>query len=915
MADTPEPPPAIPEETGAGSIQFPGEVPAPAPQAPDEGIKLPEGGPDIPSIDFEGPPAVAPDAPAEEKTYFDLLKSLNLVINQLAIYPDRHPRVRQLLEETLAMLKGFLEHASQLTFGLTEGKLFIEEQLMEEAQPGVTRFIGYFKKLEVDALTFLPGLELPELIALVKVLGLKPERIEAQGGVRTLLPADALPHLHLEKAHYERVLDGQMVTASETTEQGGPAAPADAQGPNPPSAEQVQHMQQAVEKQRTAAPKKTLFETLQDYLEGKIEEFPPDFDVKALITEAAKNPKRMVALMLQVGRAIQSLQTVVERVGRWLATWAQTEGFKSKVNPSELMLELGRALQQELLSPEATDLIEQAGSMESLGAMVSQFADIIKTNLVVAKYQASRKKPSEFKKFVSSMLENEEERDRLLPEIAKKLKEAGLSDEELNKLIARVKETQVGEGMIKISRAELQRLQKMEQLAKQPQGAAAPSETAPRPVAEMVQRAELERIFAQIGQRKPAVPAQPDATLEMTQDEASQLRSKAEKLDWLLNRKEKIDLKGFIEAHRAVAQELDQLNRLVHDLAQGVVVVDPQDKVVLMNRAAEDLLGVRMEQAIGRHVLERLRDEHVVGLGRRGQNAGGAAEIQQLELAHAAPERQTLKASTAVVEDTQGRTVGMLFILSDVQKQQELEQVKRKFLSRLKDDLRAPLTALHDALVLILGGTAGDLTEDQRRLATQAVEHTARLTHSVDELLDFAKLQRSELKAQRRALSIGEVLTRATALFQSWAQEKQMVLECRAPEPPITVVGDPDQLDRLFATLIANAVNFTPAKGRVTITAEPAERTDPKAPPMVQVSVHDTGRGIASSDLATIFEPFNAATGAGTGGTGLGLGLAIAKEIAKLHNGRMAAESELGVGSKFTVLLPIAPAAPTPKTA
>ena len=930
-----EPPPSPPptdlppsDDADADDVRFPGAAPTPEPASPDAapssgdtGLKLPEGNADAPPVDplFDAPPpapAPAPEASVEGKTYYDLLRKLNLATTQLAIYPDRHPRVRELLEQTLAMLHGFLAHMEQLTLGLTEGKLFIEEQLMEETEAGVARFIVSFKKLEIDALSFLPEIELHELVALVKVMGLKPERVQAQGGVRTLLPQDAVPHIRMEKARYERVLEGQAIVSADMAAQALQSPDATGQ---PVTAEQMQQARQEVERQRTATSKKSLFEVLTDYLEGKMDDFPQNFDAKALVTEIQKNPRRMVALMLQVGRTIQSLQTVVERVGRWLATWAQTEGFRARVNPAEVMMELGKTLQQELLNPEAKDLAQQFGSMDSLGAMVSSFSDIIKTNLVVAKYQATRKKPSEFKKFVSSMMADESEKERLLPEIAKQLKEAGLSDDELHKLIEKVKETEVGEGSVKISRAELQRLYHMEEMAKKrltmggsatSAAASAPSAPTALPPEAVMKRSEVERIFAQLGARKSAVLARPDEKIELTEAELSQLRSKAEKLDWLLDRKEKVNLDAFIAAHRTAVQELDQINQLVSDLAQGVLVVDAAEKVVLMNRAAEDLLGVRMGEVIGRHVLERLGEEHVVALGRRAQTASGAVAIQQLEMAHAQPQRQTLKASTALVEDTHGRPVGMLFVLTDLQKQQELEQMKQQFVGRLKDELRTPLVALHDALILILSGTAGMLTEEQRRLASQAVEHAARLTHNVDALLDFSKVQRGEITLQRRPLPVEPFVQTTLASFESWAKEKSIRLEFVPSPQSLTMLGDATWLDRILSALIANAVNFTPEKGKVTVTVEPAE-THTKTP-AVQISVHDTGPGIPEAYSATVFEPFSAATGAGTGGTGMGLGLAVAKGIIEQHGGRIALDSELGVGSKFFFVIPLAPAAPIP---
>jgi signal transduction histidine kinase len=164
-----------------------------------------------------------------------------------------------------------------------------------------------------------------------------------------------------------------------------------------------------------------------------------------------------------------------------------------------------------------------------------------------------------------------------------------------------------------------------------------------------------------------------------------------------------------------------------------------------------------------------------------------------------------------------------------------------------------------------------------------------------------------ELQLERRPVDLAQLLAGCVTRLQPRAQQAQVALTLHLPPEGVSpLTGDGDRLVQLFTNLLDNALKHTPAGGRVTITAERAEG-------QVIVAVTDTGPGIPPDQISRIFERFYQVdkSRARTQAKGAGLGLAICKELAEAHGGRITAESVVGVGSKFSVILPTADAAPT----
>ena len=233
-------------------------------------------------------------------------------------------------------------------------------------------------------------------------------------------------------------------------------------------------------------------------------------------------------------------------------------------------------------------------------------------------------------------------------------------------------------------------------------------------------------------------------------------------------------------------------------------------------------------------------------------------------------------------------------------------QAQRDFVANVSHDLKTPLTSIQGFSQAILDGTAGD-PEGTRRAAKIIHDEAGRMRRMVDDLLLLARMDAGEMRLERRSLDLPQLLASCVARLELRAREAGVSLGLDLPPegiPPFT--GDGDRLLQLFSNLLDNALKHTPAGGRVTVTAAQAED-------QIVVAVADTGPGIPMDELSRIFERFYQVdkSRARSQTRGVGLGLAICKELAEAHGGRIMAESVVGVGTRFSVALPTAEAAPT----
>jgi PAS domain S-box-containing protein len=370
----------------------------------------------------------------------------------------------------------------------------------------------------------------------------------------------------------------------------------------------------------------------------------------------------------------------------------------------------------------------------------------------------------------------------------------------------------------------------------------------------------------------------------------------SQKLEAIIDEKTKSEDVAW-RKYNKVLSDKKKTEAVIRSIAEGLVVVDPQGKVIMMNPAAERLLGVSKKNKIGKPIAEDIRQEQLLSLVK----GSGEKEDTEIELISQQDTKKTLRASSAVVENEYGQTVGMVSVLSDITKQKEVDQLKANFVANVSHELRTPLVAIDKAISLLFTKTAGEISPTQEEFLSMAQRNLKRLTLLVNDLLDLSKLEAKKMDIKLEPISIESLVREAVEGMNAWAKTKSLNIEIKIQEGLPQVNLDPNRIIQVLNNIIGNAIKFTPDKGNITIEANLHKEGN-----KIELSVADNGIGIAKEDLPKIFDKFyQTGERVATDINGTGIGLTIVKEIVELHGGKIWAESEKGSGAKFIFTLPL----------
>lgn len=228
---------------------------------------------------------------------------------------------------------------------------------------------------------------------------------------------------------------------------------------------------------------------------------------------------------------------------------------------------------------------------------------------------------------------------------------------------------------------------------------------------------------------------------------------------------------------------------------------------------------------------------------------------------------------------------------------EEANRVKSRFLANMSHELRTPLNAILNFTAFVADGLMGPVNEEQVETLQESIASARHLLSLINDILDLTKIEAGLMELFIQKVDLNEILAASISVGKGLVKDKpiELIAEIQANLPG--TYGDKRRLRQIFLNLVSNAIKFTP-QGKVTVRAF---RDDD----LIQVSVSDTGIGIASADQKTIFESFKQAQNDLPETVGTGLGLSISQFFVESHGGQIWVESEVGVGSTFYVRLPI----------
>ncbi|TSA47343.1 MAG: PAS domain-containing protein [Chloroflexi bacterium] len=330
--------------------------------------------------------------------------------------------------------------------------------------------------------------------------------------------------------------------------------------------------------------------------------------------------------------------------------------------------------------------------------------------------------------------------------------------------------------------------------------------------------------------------------------------------------------------------ELQKLDTIVEHIEDGVIILDEQSNLLLINPAARKAFGLWQNDAVkGKPVSEVLPHPDL--------------KILLSDINNPLPQNEITFEDGRVLsaQCTPIPRIGVAITMQDITYLKQIDRLKNEFVHTVSHDLRSPLTAILGYVDLL--DRVGPVNDQQREFIRRVQNSVQSITSLVNDLLELGRIE-AGFDTQKEVVPLEGIIRDTLETLGGQISDKKMNLHLNLPMDIPQMRGNPIRLRQMLDNLIGNAIKYTPEGGEITIDVE--AQND-----QVILRISDTGPGIPPADQLHIFEKFYRASNVPKGVGGSGLGLSIVKSIVENHQGRIWVESLLGQGSAFTVVLPL----------
>jgi two-component system phosphate regulon sensor histidine kinase PhoR len=342
-----------------------------------------------------------------------------------------------------------------------------------------------------------------------------------------------------------------------------------------------------------------------------------------------------------------------------------------------------------------------------------------------------------------------------------------------------------------------------------------------------------------------------------------------------------------------LASDRARMQAILTGMVEGVLVVNAQGRIQLVNDAARRMLRIK-ESPDGLHYLEIVRQPDIASqLG--GALQGATTQALELTLPYS-PDLVIIARSAPVSSAAAG---GAVLVIHDITDLRRADRIRRDFVANVSHELRTPLTAVRGYVEALSDGGADPA--ESRRFLEIIGRHTLRMERLVRDLLRLARLDAGQEAIERVPCAVDALFNGVETELADALQLREQAVDHRIAADAATVTGDPAKLHDALRNLLENASNYSPPRSRIVMASE---RKDGK----VVLTVEDEGPGIPEAELSRVFERFyrvdKARSRGGQDPGGTGLGLAIVRHLIELHGGRVTATNRPAGGARFTIELP-----------
>jgi two-component system phosphate regulon sensor histidine kinase PhoR len=343
----------------------------------------------------------------------------------------------------------------------------------------------------------------------------------------------------------------------------------------------------------------------------------------------------------------------------------------------------------------------------------------------------------------------------------------------------------------------------------------------------------------------------------------------------------------------ALREERDLLGLILQSMREGVLVLDEEGRMLLVNPALRATLELPADTE-GRAALELIRNAELPGILSRGQAASGPISG---EIETTGPRPRRLLVHAAPLPMVNGKRKGLLAVFVDVTETRRLETLRKDFVANVSHELRTPITAVRSAVDTLRLTLAGDPAASERFV--DIIDRNAqRLGALVEDLLDLSRIESKDYRPEAKPVPLRTVSDQALALLRARIEEKKLDVANEIAFELAPARADRRALEQVFTNLLDNAVKYCPSGARVRLRAQQSDQR-------LRVEITDTGPGIEPRHQPRLFERFyRVDSGRSRDMGGTGLGLSIVKHLVETMGGTIGVESTPGRGSTFWFTLP-----------